>query len=624
MSIFRKLWSALTHLKNTVGNLLFLFLLILISIAIFSGKSISIPDSVVMIIDPPGVIVDQKHAIDPFAEFMQGEEKEEDETLLKDVLDAIQEGKKDRRVKALVLSLDKFKGSSLNKLQEIGSAITDFKSSGKKVLAFGPGYSQSQFYLAMHADEVYINKQSFDSFAGVFLTGFGVYPTYFKSALDKLKVQVHVFKAGTYKGAVEPFMRNDMSPEAREDASQWLNILWAHYKDTVVERRNISKEIFDRYTNSYDSMLLEAGNNPAELALSAGLVDGLIDRSTWVEKLNQLTGTTGKEYAGVGFEEYLLATRSPIPIVNPSADKIAVIVAKGNISDGEQPKGAIGGDSIRRLIKKARDDSSVKAIVVRVDSPGGSASASEMIRSELELAQNQGKPVVISMSGYAASGGYWIASTANKIFAAQTTITGSIGVFGLVPTFAESFASIGVYSDGVGTTALSNALNPLLKINSVLENTITQQISHTYKKFLALVARGRNMSEQEVDQIAQGRVWAGVSAVELGLVDALGNLEDAIDSAALLAGVSSYDVLYLEKEESTKEKLMREILKSSLQVATWLKIDSVLGNSISASQLITSPVLEKAAHMSEDFSSLVEMSKQSKIYVQCFVCRKYD
>lgn len=603
---------------------MFLFLVTLVLIAIFSGEGTSVPDSVVLILNPSGVIVDQKRALDPVAEFLAGERKEENETLLKDVLDAIEGGKKDKRVRVLALSLNKFRGASLNKLQEVASAIIDFKSSGKKVLAFSSGYSQSQYYLAMHADEVYIDKQSFDSFGGVFLTGFGIYPTFFKGALDKLKVQLHVFKAGTYKGAVEPYIRNDMSPEARQDATQWLNVLWSHYKDTVVEHRKITKVAFDKYTNQYDRVLLEAGNNPAELALSTGLVDELIDRSTWVEKLNQLTGTDEKDYPGIGFEDYLLATRSPIPTVNPSADKIAVIVAKGTILDGEQPPGEIGSDSISRLIKKAREDSSVKAIVMRIDSPGGSASASEMIRSELEIAQNEGKPVVISMSGYAASGGYWIASTANKIFASQTTITGSIGTFMVFPTFRESLASIGIYSDGVGTTDMSNALNPLLNINSVLKNTLTQLVSHTYKKFVNLVARGRNMSEQEVDQIAQGRVWAGATAVELGLVDALGNLEDAIDSAALLAGVSGYDVLYLEQEESTREKLMREILKSSIKVATWLKLGSLLGNYQTIDPMITGPVFKKVEHLSEDFSSLVQMSKLTNIYLQCFVCRRYN
>lgn len=638
MSILRKLWDGLSRLKNILGNLLFLLLLIFVLITIFSGPDISVPDSAALVLNPSGIIVDQKVAIDPLQEFLAGDQ-DDPETLLKDVLDAIKEAKKDERIKVLVLDLDQFRGASLSKLQEIASAITNFKSSGKKVLAFSSGYSQSQYYLAVHADEVYINKQSFDTFGGVFLTGFGVYPTYFKGALDKLKVKLHVFKAGTYKGAVEPFMRNDMSLEAKEDAGQWLNVLWAHYRDTVIDRRKLTRAVFDRYTNHYDSVLLEADKSPAKLALNTGLIDDLMDQKTWTEKLQQLTAVDGKGYASIGFEDYLLVTRPPIATVNPSSDKIAVIVAKGTILDGEQPRGQIGGDSISRLIRKAREDNSVKAIVVRVDSPGGSASASELIRSELEMAQNEGKPVVISMSGYAASGGYWIASTANKIFASPTTITGSIGTFMVFPTFEESLATVGIYSDGIGTTELSNALNPFKNINVVLKNTLTHLVSHTYQKFIGLVARGRKMKEEDVDKIAQGRVWAGTTAVKLGLVDALGDVKDAIDSAALLAGVSKFDVLYMEKEESTREKLMRELLVSSIKVASWLKIDSLLNteqtfvSGVTVSGVTVPAVtrstinkmgLNKMEQLSSDLATLVRMSQSTNIYLQCFVCRRYQ
>ncbi len=497
----------------------------------------------------------------------------------------------------------------MSKLEEIGNALDEFRrESGKPILAFAPSYSQSQYYLASHADKIYLNEQSFQSFGGVFLTGLGIYPIHFKSAMDKLKVQFHVFRVGQYKGAVEPFTRDDMSPESKEANRQWLGVLWNEYTDTVVNNRDITPAAFDRYTNEYDALLGEAGNDPARLAVTQGLVDDLVGQEEWVDIMRDAAGKSGADYTRIGFRDYLRITRPPIPDISPAANKIAVITAKGTIYDGEQPSGNIGSDSISRLIKQAREDKSVKALVLRIDSPGGSASASEQIRAELEMTRNDGKPVVVSMSSYAASGGYWISATANRIFALTTTVTGSIGTFILFPTFEQSLSEIGINTDGVGTTALSGSLDASQPLNPVLERTLQRSIRHTYSKFINLVADGRDMDPQTVDRIAQGRVWSGKTAVQNGLVDAIGNLQDAIDSAAVLADVSDYEVIRLEKGLTTRQRLLRELLGGGLRV-----LHGVTGG-------IAGDWHGSLARLSSEMTDIVKMSKEPGLYLQCLHC----
>jgi protease IV len=605
--LFRGLWNILTTVKNATGNIIFVSLIVLLLVAMYSNESPSVPDTTALILNPTGVIVDQKTPIDPWSEFLSGYEEDETETLLRDLLEAIDKGTKDDRVKSLVLDLSKFNGASMSKLEEVSSAILRFKEAGKPVFAFAPAYSQGQYLLAVNADKIYLDEQSFQSLGGVFLTGLGVYPTFFKEALDKLKVNVHIFKAGLYKGAVEPFLRNDMSDEAKEANTGWISVLWNQYKEIVVEARNITPESFDNYTNQFDEMLAAHDNDSSQLALQQGLVDGILTRKAWRKEMQSIVGVHESTYNHVSYKNYLAAVRDPIPTVNPGAAKIAVITASGTIFDGKQPAGNIGGDSLSKLVRQAREDDQVKAVVVRIDSPGGSASASELIRSELELTQDQGKPVVVSMSGYAASGGYWIASTANLILAAKTTVTGSIGVFSIFPTFDKSMSELGIYSDGVGTTSLSGAFNPLQAINPVIEKTLAQSVNHTYAKFLALVAKGREMSVEDVDKIAQGRIWAGSTAVELGLVDSIGNLADAIKSAAALVDEVEYEVVYLEKELSTRELLFKEIFNSSLQA-----IHTATGGVSNKWQLMNK--------IPDELDKVLEMTKAPGVYVQCLYC----
>ena len=604
--LLKGIWNSITTLKNVLGNLLFLAVTIIVLFALFSRTDqVLIPETAALILDPTGVIVEQRRALDPFAEFMGGGE-DEPETLLRDLTEAIETASADPRIKILVLQLDGLREVSMSQLQTLGAALKDFSASGKEIYAFADSYSQNQYYLAAHADHLYLNDQSLQVFGGVFLTGMGVYPTYFKTALDKLKVQVHVFKVGTYKGAVEPFLRDDMSLAAQEANLGWIQVLWDQYLDQVAGLRGIDKTNLNQYIDHYPELLEDADSNAGVLAVEQGLVDELMSRQKWRIRLQDLVGSDDNDFRQVNFRHYLMAVAPSIPTLNPGTSKIAVIIAKGTIYDGEQPAGSIGSDSISALIKQAREDQNVKALVMRIDSPGGSATAAEQIRYELELTQQTGKPVVVSMATYAASGGYWISATANQILASPTTITGSIGTFLLFPTFNQSLAEIGVYSDGIGTNALSGALNPLQSLNPALQQILDLAINNTYQQFISLVARGRDMTPDAVDRIAQGRVWAGTTALDLGLIDAIGGLEDAIDSAASLAGLGEFETLYIEKQLSPKDLLINELLRGGTDVAA---------------RVIDTRSLSLVSRLRSEFDDLLQMSREPGIYLQCLVCR---
>jgi protease IV len=606
MRFFRALWQGITALKNAVGNLLFLIVIVVIATALLTTDSAKISKNSALLLDPAGIVVEQHATINPVNELLYGGGQMR-EVLLRDLLDVISEAKSDSRISAMVLQLSKLQGLSMGNLEEISDALIDFRESGKPVYAFGPGYTQAEYFLAAHADRIILNKDAFQTFGGVFLTGLGIYPTYYKSALDKLKVDIRVFSAGDYKDAVEPYLNDGMSDLSRESNSAWLQSLWQAYSSAVTEQRNLGENALQTYIDSYSSLLGETENDPARLALEHGLVDDLLSEGEWLTLMQNTIGQSGRSYRKINYADYLLSTRPPIDVPNPARDKIAVITASGTILDGEQPAGSIGSESLARLIQQARWDSKVKGLVVRVNSPGGSASASEKIRHELELTQKTGKPVVVSMSSYAASGGYWIASTANKIFALESTITGSIGTFMLFPTFEETLGEIGIHSDGIGTTALSGAFNPFKTISPILQATLTRSVEHTYDRFLALVSRGRDMSRQEADNIAQGRVWAGKAAVGLGLVDAIGGLEEAIASAAHLAAISDYDVIYLEKTLSPRERIITELMQSSLSVLSSLTANDQ--RLALVADLVPQHLLDLAI-----------MSRSPGVYVQCLYC----
>jgi len=550
----RFFWNSVSILRRFVGNLLFLLLIIFFIALVFFDSGEDVPDGAALILSPEGNIVEQK-AESMLASDIFGDAARE-ETLLKDVIDVIDFAKDDERIEVLVLDLRKMGKAGISKLQSIGTALERFRGSGKQIFAFGDYFNQQQYYLAAHADKLYLSPMG-----AIMLHGFGVYRKYYKTALDKLQIQFHVFKVGAYKSALEPFLRDSMSDYAKEANLAWLTVLWDAYKADVASRRGFSPQDLDDFINNVPDHLAEAEGDAALMALNLGLVDELKTRDEVRQELIELLGqdNDGLTFKQIAFDEYLSRIHPALMKSHPAKDKVGIIVASGVIMDGEQPAGKIGGDTMADLLVRARQDENVKAVVVRVDSGGGSASASEVISREIELTRRAGKPVFVSMGSIAASGGYWIAAPADQIWATPTTITGSIGIFGAFPTFERSLKSLGITSDGVGTTKLSDAFDPSRPLNDRVAQSMNQMIERGYRRFVQRVAEGRNMQPEAVEKIAQGRVWAGITAKDLGLVDEIGSLQDAVDAIAESVDLTDYEISYISQPLTTRELLIKRL-----------------------------------------------------------------
>ena len=552
--LLRGLGRGLTTARVFTANALFVvFLLIVIAVLVSGGAKLTVPDKVALVIAPEGTIVEQTTQSAPFEALIGGDDIA-GETRYQDLIDVLTTATNDARIAVIVLDLEHLTGVSPAHLGGLGDALTAAKTAGKEIVAVGDYYTQGQYYLASFANTIYMHTMG-----QVLLTGFGSYQSYYKELLDRLKVKVHVYRVGSYKAAVEPYTRSDMSPEAREANRAMIDELWQDYIAKVAANRKMPLEQVNDYVNRYETILEAAGGDMAKAALEHGFVDALMSRDEMRARLIEKVGEDENSFRQISATDYLRATRAP---QIPGADQVGVIVASGMILSGDQPRGRIGADSLTELIRTARKDQKVKAVVLRVDSPGGLVISSEVIRQEVEQLQAAGKPVVVSMAGVAASGGYWISATADEIWAAPTTVTGSIGIFGMVPTFEDSLASIGVKRDGVGSAPLAGALDPFGGISDPMGRILQANVESGYRGFLALVARGRDMVPEEVDKIGQGRVWTGRKALELGLVDALGQLPDAVAAAARRAGITNYEVRFIEKPLSAREQLLQQIADS--------------------------------------------------------------
>ena len=552
---FAAVSRAFAFMRVALANLIIALLLLLVVVLLFASPgAVDVPQGAALVIAPRGSIVEQPTQPNPISRLLGGAATGEVKAV--DVLDAIEHATTDERIELLALDVTDLAYASTAQLDAIGAAIQAFRDTGKTVVAASDYYTQQQYYLASFADEVYMHPMG-----QLMLTGFGAYQDYYQGLLERLKINVHVFRVGTYKSAVEPFIRSDMSVAAKQANQALVDDLWRHYVNQVASNRGLEPAAFQRYADDYDELLKAVGGDMARAALENGLVDELLTNEALEDRLVAKVGEADNgSFLRVGLGNYLRAIRGPkLP---SSRDQVAVIVADGMILMGDQPRGTVGSRSTVKLIRRAREDDAVKAIVLRVDSPGGSAFASEVIRQELEVAQMTGKPVIASMGGVAASGGYWISATADEIWASPTTITGSIGVFGIVPTFEDSMSSIGVERDGVGTSTLSGALDPFNGISERMGNILQSTVESTYERFLNLVARGRDMVPEEVDAIGQGRVWTGRKALELGLVDQLGHLNQAIEAAAARAGLDDYEVVTIEKPLTPQEQLLAQIIDS--------------------------------------------------------------
>jgi protease-4 len=591
------LWNSLKAAHTLVFGIFSVLLIIAVFVSISEQGAAKIPDGGALVLNPSGLLVEQKTALE-FEALLQGQEKP-NETLVKDIIDALALARDDDRIQSLVLRLDELQGGLLPKLQRIANAIADFKTSGKRVVATGMNYNQSSLLLAAQADEVFLNPEGF-----ALPQGFSMHRTYYKTLLENFDVSINLFKVGKYKSAVEPFFRDSMSDEDREARLGIINNWWGAYTRDLEAARQLPGSSIDDAMQDIPGLLAESEGNLGRISLATGLVDKLVTNDENRAMLVELTGEdeeTG-DYRGIGFLDYLALASTP---EKQKANKIAVITAVGTIVDGHAKAGTIGSLSLSELIRQAHDDEDVKAVVLRVDSGGGSKTASEVIRRELEYIQEDGIPVVASMGSVAASGGYWISATADEIWALPTTVTGSIGIFGVIPTFEKTLARYGINSDGVSTTPLAGGASLERGISPLAAEVIQAVIEAGYREFLSGVARGRDMTTEAVHEIAQGRVWSGEAALELGLVDKLGDLEEAIAAAAALAEVEDYSVWYVEPEQSTQDMLLRELMAHAPGLKSPLSLDPI--------SLVTRQIRQ-------DLKFLSRLNDPQGAYVICGLC----
>ncbi|HLW73948.1 MAG TPA: signal peptide peptidase SppA [Gammaproteobacteria bacterium] len=549
--IFGGLWKFWDFLCRLVINLVITFLVLFLLAGAFGSHHVVVPSSAALVVDLQGEVVEQFSG-DPTARAIDRlfGQKQEPQTRMRDVLEAIGHAKDDRRIKALVLETDEMSGAGLAELQDLGRAVREFKKTGKPVFALGSAYLQGQYYLASQADTVFIHPQG-----AVFLRGFGIYQPYFKDALDKLGVEWNIFRVGKYKSAVEPFMLNGMSQDAREDWSSLLGALWGDYQKDVTRARNLPPDALKSYVDDLDESLAAVGGDGAALALKSGLVDRIATPDEMQDAVARVVGSSHHSFNQIEYQDYDTLADGTGPVFD--GKKVAVVVAEGDVKDGDQPPGTIGGDSTSELIREARYDDSVKALVLRVNSPGGSSFASDLILREIELTKEAGKPVIVSMGDVAASGGYWISMAGDEIFADPSTITGSIGIFGMFPTFQKTLAKVGVHDDGVGTTPLSDAFDIARPMSPEMKQAFQLFIDHGYDEFVGKVSKNRHIKLDTVKEIAQGRVWAGSDAKRLGLIDKYGSQEDAVDEAAKLAHLGKdFTVDYIEKPLNFVDRLL--------------------------------------------------------------------
>jgi protease-4 len=589
--LFRLLWRIVDGIRRTAVNVVLLVLLLVLLIAILSPGP-HIPDGAALILRPSGSLIEQTTTPSQLA-FITGQERDE-ETTLHVLLDAIRAASTDPRIALLVIETDDLDSGGLSKLGELRAAIAEFKAAGKPVLARGERYSQSQYYLASIADEVHLAPDGY-----AVLPGFARYATYFAGALEALGVKIHLFRVGEYKSFAEPFTRSDMSDEDREATTSLLGGLWEHFRTDIIAARKLDPAQFDAYVNNYPDALKTHHGDTAKVAHSGGLIDRFSTRAEWQARIAERLGGTAtpRDYPKINAKDYF-ATIQGERTTTP--DRIAVLVAQGTISEGDQPRDATGGDSFSKLIREARENRSVKAVVVRIDSPGGSAWASELIRRELELTRNAGKPVIVSMSSVAASGGYWIATAADEIWAEPTTITGSIGVFGLYPEFVEPMKRLGLTVDGVSTGPLAAAFDPRLPLSAAASASVQLSVEHTYRNFLNIVATARKLSIEEVDRIARGRVWTGAEALEAGLVDQLGGLHPAIAAAATRAKLTDYTVTWPAPSLPPLQQILQEFSASA-----------------KGSAVTNAPATRLVNRLGAELDALARWNDRGNLYLHC-------
>ncbi|PKH26873.1 signal peptide peptidase SppA [Enterobacterales bacterium CwR94] len=584
---FKWTWRLLNFIRELVLNIFFIFL-ILVAVGVwFQYNSATTPADVTqgaLRLNLSGVIVDKpsvSNKISKLGRQLLGASGDKlKENSLFDVVAAIRQAKDDKNITGIVLDLNDFAGGDQPSMQYIGKTLREFRDSGKPVYAMGNAYSQAQYYLASYANKVYLSPQGV-----VDLHGFATNGLYYKSLLDKLKVNAHVFRVGTYKSAVEPFLRDDMSPEAREADSRWIGGLWQNYLNTVAANRQITPQQLFPGAEGIIAGLQQNSGDTARYAEQNKLVDVLTTRADFDTAMGKVFGWNkqARDYNQTSIYDY------PIKDNSTGQGNIAVVMVNGAIMDGEETPGAVGGDTTAMEIRDARLDPAIKAIVLRVNSPGGSVTASETIREELAAAKAAGKPVVVSMGGMAASGGYWVSTPADYIVASPSTLTGSIGIFGVINTVENTLDSVGVHTDGVATSPLAD-----IAVTKALPPQVQQMmqisIESGYRNFVNLVATSRSKTPEQIDAIAQGHVWTGSDAKGNGLVDALGDFDDAVAKAAALAKVDKPHLNWYQEDPS-----MFDLLLSQMNVSIHAMLPDTLSALLPAPASATLKALKQTA-----------------------------
>ncbi|EEJ7159403.1 signal peptide peptidase SppA [Salmonella enterica subsp. enterica serovar Java] len=603
---FKWTWRVLNFVREMVLNLFFIFL-VLVGVGIWmqigNGSNSEQTARGALLLDISGVIVDKpstNHRLGALGRQLFGASSDRlQENSLFDIVNAIRQAKDDRNITGIVLDLKNFTGADQPSMRYIGKALREFRDSGKPVFAVGENYSQGQYYLASFANKIWLSPQG-----QVDLHGFATNGLYYKTLLDKLKVSTHVFRVGTYKSAVEPFIRDDMSPAAREADSRWIGELWQNYLHTVSANRQISPQQLFPGAQAIIDGLTSVGGDTAKYALDHKLVDALASSADVEKALTKQFGwsKTENNYRAISYYDYSLKTPAD------TGGTIAVIFANGAIMDGEETPGNVGGDTTASQIRDARLDPKVKAIVLRVNSPGGSVNASEVIRAELAAARAAGKPVVVSMGGMAASGGYWISTPANYIVASPSTLTGSIGIFGVINTVENSLSSIGVHSDGVSTSPLAD-ISMTKALSPEVQQMMQLSIEYGYKRFISLVADARKRTPEQIDKIAQGHVWTGEDAKANGLVDSLGDFDDAVAKAAELAKLKQWHLDYYQDEPTVLDMVMDSMTGS---------VRAMLPEAIQA--MLPAPLVSAANTVKAEGDKLAAFNDPQNRYAFCLTC----
>lgn len=558
---FLGIWYVIDGTRKLVLNFIFLLILYFVVLAVIdTDDTVIIKQDTALVLRPYGKIVEQYSGTPLDRILQQATEQERSETRLRDIVEAITRARDDDRIVRLVIVPTNMWRIGMASLLEIEAAVADFKTSGKPVITLADNLSQQQYYLAAFADEIWLHPKGI-----VWIDGFSAYRQFYREGLDKLEVEVNLFRVGEYKSAMEPFIRDDMSPEAREANLYWIGSLWQQYLEGVSRNRGIPLDNLSEAINDFANGLQAVDGDFAQFALKLGLVDRLVSRPEAHLMLAGMgaAGSGSEGFRQIGIENYLALTK--MQHRPESKRKIAIIIAEGDIVRGAQPYGTVGALTLSGELRSAAEDSKVEAVVLRINSPGGDVFAAEKIRREVQALKESGKTVVVSMGDVAASGGYWIAMAADEVWASPSTITGSIGVYGIIPTFSRPLEKLGIHTDGVGTTPLAGKLRLDRPLDSDLKRIFQHATEQTYDDFIQLVTDARPLERHEVEAVARGRVWSGAQAKDRQLVDQTGNLQQAIDAAARIAGLGSdYRVQYNEREMSRFESFLIEMTGSAL------------------------------------------------------------